>query len=175
MAAARKIMPWGYLTQVAPGPVFIGVEKPMKVYSFDNVLLTSAKVSDDIVYKFLDTLEKNKDELVAVQPVLREFSAEGRLQAVRRALSSGRLEIFQGAQSRRPKRWNSGTESAACGAVCRGRGPVMNAVFSKSIGSAHRVALVGFRRQRVGADLRVRDDAARHASTTRPVPPSPRC
>jgi TRAP-type uncharacterized transport system substrate-binding protein len=76
MPAARKIMPWGYATQVGPGPIFIGVEKPMKVYSFDNVLLTHAKVPDDIIYKFLDTLEKNKPDLVAVQPVLREFSAE---------------------------------------------------------------------------------------------------
>jgi hypothetical protein len=75
MPAARKIMPWGYLTDVAPGPIFTGVDKPMKVYSFDNVLLTHAKVPDDTIYKILDTLEKNKTDLVAVQPVLREFSA----------------------------------------------------------------------------------------------------
>jgi hypothetical protein len=75
MPAARKIMPWGYLTDVGPGPIFIGVEKPMKVYSFDNVLITNAKVSDEMVYKILDTLEKNKSDLIAVQPVLREFSA----------------------------------------------------------------------------------------------------
>lgn len=75
MPAARKIMPWGYLTQIGPGPIFTGVEKPMKVYSFDNVLITHAKVPDEIIYKFLDTMEKNKDDLVAVQPVLREFSA----------------------------------------------------------------------------------------------------
>jgi TRAP transporter TAXI family solute receptor len=75
MPAARKIMPWGYLTDVAPGPVFTGVEKPMKIYSFDNVLLTHAKVPDETVYKILDTLEKHKADLVAVQPVLREFSA----------------------------------------------------------------------------------------------------
>jgi TRAP transporter TAXI family solute receptor len=74
MPAARKIMPWGYLTDVAPGPIFTGVEKPMKVYSFDNVLITHAKVPDDFVYKILDTMETNKAELVAVQPVLREFS-----------------------------------------------------------------------------------------------------
>ena len=29
---------------------------------------------DDFVYKILDTLEKNKADLVAVQPVLREFT-----------------------------------------------------------------------------------------------------
>ena len=46
----------------------------MKVYSFDNVMITIAKVPDDIIYKILDTMEKNKDDLVAVQPVLREFT-----------------------------------------------------------------------------------------------------
>ncbi len=74
MPAARKIMPWGYLTQVGPGPVFIGVEKPMSIYSFDNVLFTSAKVPEATIYKILETLEKNHSDLVAVQPVLREFT-----------------------------------------------------------------------------------------------------
>lgn len=75
MPAARNIERWGYLTEVRPGPVFVGVEKPMKVYTFDNLFFTSAKTPDDFVYKFLDTLLKNKNDLVAVQPVLREFSA----------------------------------------------------------------------------------------------------
>jgi uncharacterized protein len=74
MAAARKIEPLGYLTQVGPGPVFVGVEKPMKVYSFDNLFFTSAKASDEFVYKFIDTLVKNKPDLIAIQPVLREFT-----------------------------------------------------------------------------------------------------
>jgi TRAP-type uncharacterized transport system substrate-binding protein len=74
MPAARKIMPWGYLTQVAPGPVFTGVDRPMKIYSFDNVLFTHAKVPDATIYKILETLEKNHGDLIAVQPVLREFT-----------------------------------------------------------------------------------------------------
>ena len=74
MPVAKKIMPWAYLTQIGPGPIFTGVDKPMKVYSFDNVIITSAKTPDDIVYKMLDLMEKNKDELVAVQPVLREWT-----------------------------------------------------------------------------------------------------
>lgn len=74
MPAARKIEPWGYLTEVKPGPVFVGVEKPMKVYSFDNLFFTSAKTKDEFVQKFLDTLFKDKSELVAIQPVLREFT-----------------------------------------------------------------------------------------------------
>ena len=76
MAAARKVMPWSYLTDVGPGPVFTGVEKPMKVYSFDNVLIASAKVPEDFIYKVLVTLEQNKPDLIAVQPVLREYGAE---------------------------------------------------------------------------------------------------
>ena len=77
MPAARKISPCGYLTDVAPGPIFIGVEKPMKIYTFDNLLFTNAKVPDDVVYKFLDTMENNKPDLIAVAPNLREFSADG--------------------------------------------------------------------------------------------------
>jgi hypothetical protein len=74
MPAARKIAPWGYATPVNPGPIFIGVEKPMKVYSFDNLLITSAKVPDEVIYKVLDTMTKDKADLIAVQPVLREFT-----------------------------------------------------------------------------------------------------
>jgi len=74
MAAARKIERWGYLTQIGPSPVFVGVEKPMKVYSFDNLFFTSAKTSDEFVYKFIDTLIKNQADVIAIQPALREFS-----------------------------------------------------------------------------------------------------
>lgn len=76
MNAARQISPYGYLTDVAPGPIFVGVEKPMKVYSFDNVLFTHAKVPDAVVIKFLETLLANRDELISIQPVLRAMTAE---------------------------------------------------------------------------------------------------
>jgi TRAP-type uncharacterized transport system substrate-binding protein len=46
----------------------------MQVYSFDNTIFTNAKVKDEVVYKLLETLEQNKNDLVAIQPVLREFS-----------------------------------------------------------------------------------------------------
>ena len=74
MPAARKIMPWGYLTDISPGPFYTGVEKPMKVYSFDNVMITSAKVPDDFIYKLLDAMEKRKDDILAVAPAMAEFS-----------------------------------------------------------------------------------------------------
>jgi TRAP transporter TAXI family solute receptor len=75
IAAARKMLPEGYLSPAAPNPFFIGVEKPMPVYTWDNMIFTNANVKDDIVYKMIETLEANKSELVSIQPALREFSA----------------------------------------------------------------------------------------------------
>ena len=70
MAASKKFFPYGYLTKAVPNPFFIGVEKPMAVYSYDNMLFTNAKVKDDVVYKMIETLANNKADLVAVQPAL---------------------------------------------------------------------------------------------------------
>lgn len=77
MAAAKKILPQGYLTLATPGPFFIGVEKPMGIYTWDNMIFTNAKVKDEVIYKIIDTMEKNKADLIAIQPALREFSAAG--------------------------------------------------------------------------------------------------
>ena len=95
MPAARKIERWGYLTEVKPGPIFVGVEKPMKVYSFDNLFFTSAKTKDEFVVKFLDTLFKNKNDLIAVQPVLREFSPAFAYKQYEVAYHPGALKYFK--------------------------------------------------------------------------------
>lgn len=71
---ARAVLPHGYLSEVAPSTGLVGVAQPLKVYTFDNLLFTHASVSDDAVYKALETLLANTPDLVAVQPALREFS-----------------------------------------------------------------------------------------------------
>lgn len=75
MTAAQKIVPEGYLTPAKPSPFFVGVEMPMGVYTWDNMIFTNAKIKDDVVYKIIDTMEKNMADLVAVAPALREFDA----------------------------------------------------------------------------------------------------
>jgi hypothetical protein len=95
MDAARKVSKWGYLTGAAPGPIFVGVDKPMQVYTFDNVFFTNAKVKDELVYKFLDTLEKNKKDLVAIQPVLRAFSAKAGYKQYEVPYHPGALKYFK--------------------------------------------------------------------------------
>jgi TRAP transporter TAXI family solute receptor len=77
MDAARKIYADGYLAPATPGQFYIGVEKPMGVYTWDNLLFTNAKVKDDVVYKIMDAMAKHKDELVVVQPALRAFTPAG--------------------------------------------------------------------------------------------------
>src|SRR3954471_12301071 len=76
IAAARKHSPYGYLTEAQPGPVFVGVERPMKVYTFDQMLYTHTGVPDDVVYKVIDIMANNKAELAVVAPALREFAVE---------------------------------------------------------------------------------------------------
>jgi len=75
MAAAKKILPQGYLTPAKPGPFFVGVDHPMDVYTWDSMIFTNAKVKDDVIYKMIDTLVKNQAELGSLQPAMRGFSA----------------------------------------------------------------------------------------------------
>jgi len=57
------------------GTVYIGVDHPMGVYAWDNMIFTNSKVPNDVVYKMIETLENNKADLAALLPALREFSA----------------------------------------------------------------------------------------------------
>ena len=95
MAAAKKILPEGYLSPATPGPFFIGVEKPMGIYTWDNMIFTNAKVKDEVIYKIIETLEANKADLVAIQPALREFSAAGLYKAYDIPYHPGALKYFK--------------------------------------------------------------------------------
>jgi TRAP transporter TAXI family solute receptor len=95
MAAAQKIFPYAYLTPATPSPFFIGIDKPMGVYSYDNMLFSNTKVTPDTVFKIIDTMEKNKPDLVAVQPALREFTAAGLYKKYDIPYHEGALKYFK--------------------------------------------------------------------------------
>jgi TRAP-type uncharacterized transport system substrate-binding protein len=95
IAAARKISPFGYLSDIAPGPIFVGVEQPMKTYTIDNILFTHAKVSDDVVYKLIETMENNKADMIAVAPNLREFAAANLNKDYKFPIHPGALKYFK--------------------------------------------------------------------------------
>jgi TRAP-type uncharacterized transport system substrate-binding protein len=46
----------------------------MGVYTWDNLIFTDARVKDEVVYKMIEALANNKDDLIAVQPALRAFT-----------------------------------------------------------------------------------------------------
>jgi TRAP transporter TAXI family solute receptor len=95
IAAAGKISPYGYLTDVQPGPIFTGVERPMKVYTLDNLIFTNARLPNDTVYKIMETMEKNTVDLIAVAPALREFSAPGLYKKYDFPYHPGALKYFK--------------------------------------------------------------------------------
>ena len=95
IAASRAIFPYGYFVEVKPGPVFVGVEKPMKAYSMDYVLFTSAKTKDEVVEKILDTLIKNKPDMVAVAPIMNDFTAESLHKAHTMTYHPGALKYYK--------------------------------------------------------------------------------
>jgi TRAP-type uncharacterized transport system substrate-binding protein len=95
LAASRKIFPYGYFVEVRPIPVYVGVEKPMKAYSMDYVLFTNAKVKDEVVYKMLDTLMKNKPDLIAVAPVLNDLTPQLIHRKHEMTYHPGALKYFQ--------------------------------------------------------------------------------
>jgi TRAP transporter TAXI family solute receptor len=95
MPAAKKIVAQGYLTPATPSPFFVGVEKPMDVYTWDNMLFTNAKVKDETIVKIIETLQANKQDLVAVQPALREFDAKKLYKQYDIPYHSGALKYFK--------------------------------------------------------------------------------
>lgn len=95
LAASRKIFPYGYLTQIGPSPIFVGVDRPVKVFTLDYMLFTNDKVKDDVVYKIIDTLVKNKADLVSIAPHLREFTEAGLYKKYDMPYHPGALKYFK--------------------------------------------------------------------------------
>jgi len=95
MAEARKISQFGYLSDIAPGPIFVGVDRPMKTYTIDNILFTHAKMPDDVVYKLIETMENNKPDMIAIAPNLREFTAANLYKDYKFAFHPGALKYFK--------------------------------------------------------------------------------
>jgi hypothetical protein len=95
IAAARQHSPYGYLSEAQPGPVFVGIDRTTKVYTFDQMLYTHAGVPDDLVYKVIDTMANNKAELAVVAPALREFAVESMYKTYDFAYHPGALKYFR--------------------------------------------------------------------------------
>ena len=95
LEASRKVFPYGYFVEVAPGPVYVGVSQPMKAYAMDYLLFTNSKVKDDVVAKIIDTMVKNKPDMVAIAPIMNDFTPDGIYRKHSLTYHPGALKYFQ--------------------------------------------------------------------------------
>ena len=65
MARLRKLIPVAYVTKISPAKGRAGLNEPTWVYAYDYLVLTNAKVPDDVVYKLTKAMHEHKKELVA--------------------------------------------------------------------------------------------------------------
>ena len=92
---SRKIFPYGYFSDVKPIPAYVGVAEPMKVYAMDYILFTNSKMKNDVVEKIIDTMAKNKADMVAVAPALNDFSVDTMYRKHDMTYHPGALKYFQ--------------------------------------------------------------------------------
>jgi TRAP transporter TAXI family solute receptor len=72
----QQYLPGSFITTVTPGPNREGISQPTKVVAFDNLFLTHAKASDDVVYKSVKAVHDNKAGLVQIFPGFAEFNPD---------------------------------------------------------------------------------------------------
>ena len=94
LAESRKLFPYGYLTPIGPAPIFVGVTQPINTYTMDYMLFTNAKATDEVVYRMIDTLAKNKPDLVSIAPHLRTFDPALLYKKFNMAYHPGALKYF---------------------------------------------------------------------------------
>lgn len=68
MKRVEALLPGAYGIQVSPHPSIEGVTRPTNLIAFDMVLMTTAKVKDDVVYRTVKALHDNKQDLMATFP-----------------------------------------------------------------------------------------------------------
>ncbi len=72
----QAIRPAFYFSDVKPAPFRVGVESPMAMVTWDNVLVAGADVSDEVVTKLLTVMADNEGAMGEAYPPLRAFAAE---------------------------------------------------------------------------------------------------
>ena len=76
MKRSEALLPGAYVIKVAPNPAIEGVSRPTNLIAFDMVLITNAKVKDDIVYRMVKALHESKQDLAATFPPFALFNPQ---------------------------------------------------------------------------------------------------
>jgi len=73
---SEAFLPGAYIITVEPNKNIEGIAKPTHLIAFDMVMISNAKVSDDVVYRVVKAIHDNKKDLVATFPPFGLFSPE---------------------------------------------------------------------------------------------------
>jgi TRAP transporter TAXI family solute receptor len=72
----QALLPGAYITLVKPSPGLDGVEKDTHVLAYDFLLVTNAKVPDDLVYKVTKAVHDGRKSIVETFPPMRGFDPD---------------------------------------------------------------------------------------------------
>ncbi|MGP1255815.1 MAG: TAXI family TRAP transporter solute-binding subunit [Kiloniellales bacterium] len=72
----QAVRPAFYFSEVTPAPFRVGIEAPMMMVTWDNVLVAGAHVPDETVHALLTAMADAKQALGEAYPPLRAFSVE---------------------------------------------------------------------------------------------------
>jgi uncharacterized protein len=73
IARMKKFMPHAYAFTLKKGSI-PGADTDIQIMSYDLLLVAAAQTKEDIVYKAVKAMHQGRDKLIAVTPVLRNFS-----------------------------------------------------------------------------------------------------
>ncbi|MFT5182580.1 MAG: TRAP transporter TAXI family solute receptor [Alphaproteobacteria bacterium] len=75
-AIAAKHFPPAYLRTEKPSKPNVGVIAPINVITYDAVVVSSTKTSEDVVYRLVKAMHDNKKDMAAVFPIFNLFSPD---------------------------------------------------------------------------------------------------
>jgi hypothetical protein len=76
VARMKKHVPPAEAKLFKPSPVNVGVLEPTHIMAYDYMMLTNAKVPDEVVYRVLKAMHDNKKDLAASFPALNQFAPD---------------------------------------------------------------------------------------------------
>ena len=72
----QAIRPAFYFSEVEPAPFRVGIDEPMTMVTWDNVLVAGAHVSDETVSALLEAMAASAESMGEAYPPLRAFSID---------------------------------------------------------------------------------------------------
>jgi hypothetical protein len=95
VAAMKAIIPYAYVNEVKPAPVYAGVTAPTRLMAYDYLVVTGRHVADDLAYRVARAIHGHKDKLVESLGAFRAFNPATMHKDVPAPFHPGALKFYQ--------------------------------------------------------------------------------